>query len=81
MKRNLQLRLNAVNARVAAKAAAILGGFSALVSQAAHAAIDTSAATTGITEASTAVLAVIAAMITMAVAVWGVKKVLKFFRG
>lgn len=43
------------------------------------AAIDTTAATAGITEASTAVLAVIAAMITMAVAVWGVKKVLKFF--
>lgn len=44
-----------------------------------HAAIDVTAATTGITDASTAVLAVIAAMITMAVAVWGVKKVLKFF--
>lgn len=45
----------------------------------AFAAIDVTAATTGITDASTAVLAVIAAMITMAVAVWGVKKVLKFF--
>jgi hypothetical protein len=44
-----------------------------------HAAIDTTAATAGITDAQTAVLAVIAAMITMAVAVWGVRKVLKFF--
>lgn len=45
-----------------------------------NAAIDITAATTGITDASTAVLAVLAAMITMGVAVWGVKKVLKFFR-
>jgi hypothetical protein len=45
----------------------------------AHAAIDVTAATAGITDAQTAVLAVIAAMITMGVAVWGVKKVLKFF--
>lgn len=44
------------------------------------AAIDVTAATAGITEAQTAVLAVLAAMITMGVAVWGVRKVLKFFR-
>ena len=45
-----------------------------------NAAIDITAATTGISDASTAVLAVLAAMITMGVAVWGVKKVLRFFR-
>ena len=57
---------------------AVVGG--ALVPMLSHAAaIDISAATTGITDAQTAVLAVIAAMITMAVAVWGVRKVLKFF--
>lgn len=47
---------------------------------ASHAAIDTAAATAGITDASTAVLAVLAAMITMGIAVWGTKKLLKFFR-
>ena len=51
------------------------------VSGAANAAIDITAATTGITDASTAVLAVIAAMTTFAVAVWGVKKVLRMFGG
>lgn len=43
----------------------------------ANAAIDVSAATTGISDAQTAVLAVLAAMITMAAAVYGVRKVLK----
>lgn len=42
-----------------------------------HAAIDVSAATSGIADAQTAVLAVLAAMITMAAAVFGVKKVLR----
>lgn len=42
-----------------------------------HAAIDVTAATTGISDAQTAVLAVLAAMITMAAAVFGVKKVLR----
>lgn len=46
-----------------------------------HAAIDVSAATTGITDAQTAVLSVLAAMITMAAAVYGVKKVLKMLGG
>lgn len=53
-------------------------GVGALVlSTASHAAIDVSAATTGISDAQTAVLAVLAAMITMAAAVYGVRKVLK----
>jgi hypothetical protein len=56
---------------------AVIGG--SLVPMLSHAAIDTTAATGGITDAQTAVLAVIAAMITMAVAVWGTKKVLRFF--
>lgn len=42
----------------------------------AHAAIDIAAATTGIADAQTAVLAVLASMIVMAAAVYGVKKVL-----
>lgn len=54
-----------------------LAGFGALVlSTGAHAAIDVAAATTGISDAQTAVLAVLAAMITMAAAVFGVRKVL-----
>lgn len=47
------------------------------VSSGAHAAIDVSAATTGIADAQTAVLAVLATMITMGAAVFGVKKVLR----
>jgi len=55
-----------------------LAGFGALVlSTGAQAAIDITAATTGITDAQTAVLAVLAAMITMAAAIFGVKKVLR----
>lgn len=51
----------------------------ALASVSSFAAIDVAAATTGITDASTAVLAVLAAMTTFAVGVWGVKKVLRMF--
>lgn len=55
-----------------------LASFGALVlSSGAQAAIDVTAATTGISDAQTAVLAVLAAMITMAAAVFGVKKVLR----
>lgn len=64
--------------RLARIAGVSLAGFGALVlSSGAHAAIDVAAATTGISDAQTAVLAVLAAMITMAAAVFGVKKVLR----
>lgn len=49
------------------------------VAGAANAAIDVTAATTGVADASTAILAVLAAMTTLAVAVWGVRKVLRMF--
>ncbi|WHZ11203.1 MAG: hypothetical protein OJF60_001642 [Burkholderiaceae bacterium] len=63
--------------KYAATAGVSLASFGALVlSQGAHAAIDVTAATTGIADAQTAVLAVLAAMITMAAAVYGVVKVL-----
>lgn len=63
--------------RLAKVAGVSLGSFGALVlSQGAQAAIDVTAATTGISDAQTAVLAVLAAMITMAAAVFGVRKVL-----
>jgi hypothetical protein len=65
--------------RLASRAGIPLAAVMALGAGHANAAIDITAATAGITDANTAVLAVIAAMITMAVAVWGVKKVLKFF--
>lgn len=42
----------------------------------AFAAIDVTAATAGVSDAQTAVLAVLAVMITMAAAIFGVKKVL-----
>lgn len=47
----------------------------------ANAAIDTTAALTGITEAQTAVLAVLAGLITMSISVWGVTKLWRMFRG
>lgn len=52
-------------------------GALALVSASSFAAIDVTAATTGISDAQTAVLAVLAAMVTMAAAIYGVKKVLR----
>lgn len=61
-------------------AASILGGL-AVFAGAANAAIDVTSATAGITDAQTAVLAVLAAMITMAAAIYGVKKVLHLLGG
>lgn len=53
--------------------AALLAG---VVGSPAFAAIDVASATSGISDAQTAVLAVLAVMITMAAAIFGVKKVL-----
>ena len=55
----------------------VLVGGLALASVSSFAVIDVTAATTGVADASTAVLAVLAAMITMAAAIYGVKKVLR----
>lgn len=60
---------------VPAKLAAV-ATLGALAVSPAFAAIDVTAATTGVSDAQTAVLAVLAAMITMAAAVYGVRKVL-----
>lgn len=57
--------------------ARVIGGGLALASVSSFAVIDVTAATTGVADASTAVLAVLAAMITMAAAIYGVKKVLR----
>ena len=57
-----------------------IGGALVAASLPAFAVIDTAAATTGISDASTAVLLVLAAMITMAAAVYGVRKVLGLIR-
>jgi len=62
-------------ARLAGVSAASFGAL--VLSTGAQAAIDVTAATTGISDAQTAVLAVLAAMITMAAAIFGVKKVLR----
>lgn len=63
---------------LARRAGVSLAAFGALVlSHGAQAAIDVTAATTGVSDAQTAVLAVLAAMITMAAAIYGVKKVLR----
>lgn len=59
-------------------------GSSVLLASLAHAVdtpIDVTAATGGISAAQTAVLAVLAAMITMAAAVFGVRKVLRLIGG
>ena len=64
--------------KLALKYGALVGG-AALVAFpfSSFAVIDVAAATTGISDAQTAVLAVLAAMITMAAAIYGVKKVLR----
>ena len=51
----------------------------ALVGGSAFAVIDVTAATAGVADAQTAVLAVIAVMLTLAVAVYGLKKVIRLF--
>lgn len=56
--------------------AALLAGLS-LFAAPAFAVIDVTAATAGVSDAQTAILAVLAAMITLAAAVYGVRKVLK----
>ena len=64
--------------KLAKTAGVSLAAFGALVlSQGAQAAVDVASATAGIADAQTAVLAVLAVMITMAAAIFGVKKVLK----
>lgn len=52
-----------------------------LLASQAHAAIDVTTATTGITDAQTAVTTVIGAMITFAAAIFGLKKVLHLLGG
>lgn len=54
-----------------------LGGLVLAASVPSFAAIDVTAATAGVSDAQTAVLAVLAVMITMAAAIFGVKKVLR----
>lgn len=58
----------------------VIAGGLALASLSSSAAIDVTAATGGVADVGVAMLAVIAAMITVALAVYGVKKVLKFFK-
>lgn len=55
----------------------VVAGGLGLASVSSFAIIDVTAATTGIADAQVAVLAVLAAMITMAAAIYGVKKVLR----
>lgn len=60
--------------------AAVLGGLSVVaVSAMADGGIDISTATAAITAAQTAVLAVLGAMVTMAGAVWGLRKIVRLF--
>lgn len=60
---------------------AVVSGAALAAVGSAHAAIDTTAALAGIGEAQTAVLAVLAGLITMSIAVWGVTKLWRMFRG
>jgi hypothetical protein len=63
------------------KFARIGAGVGALVlGSSAFAAVDVAAATTGISDAQTAVLAVLGAMTTMYAAIFGVRKALQFIR-
>lgn len=69
MNKSLALRLAAIPAVVLATSGNVF------------AAVDITAATTGIGDAQTAVLGVLAVMITMAAAIFGVRKVLKLLGG
>jgi hypothetical protein len=60
--------------RIAAVSAALVPLFS-------HAAIDTAPALAGIADAQTALLAILGGVLTLGIAVWGLRKVVKFFRG
>jgi len=55
----------------------VVAGGLALASLSSMAVSDVAAATTGISDAQTAVLSVLAAMVTMAAAIYGVKRVLR----
>lgn len=57
--------------------ALVVGAGLMAIAGSSFAVIDVTAATTGISDAQTAVLAVLAAMITMAAAIYGVRKVLR----
>jgi hypothetical protein len=61
--------------------APILGAGVLALATSSHAVIDITAATTGVADAQTAVLGVLAAMITMAAAIFGVRKVLHLLGG
>jgi len=60
-------------------AAVIAGGMAASQAQAAGG-VDVTAVTTGISDASTAILAVIAALTSLSVAIFGVSKVYSFIK-
>jgi hypothetical protein len=63
-----------------ASIASVLGAL-LMAASSANAAIDTTAALAGITDAQTALLAVLGGVLTLGIAVWGTRKVVKFFRG
>lgn len=66
-----------MNKRFKGYLAPVLGSALLFASASSFAVIDVTAATTGVSDAQTAVLAVLAVMITMAAAIYGVKKVLR----
>lgn len=77
------LGLNGFTDKIKAKAAT-LGVSSAaigamLASGSANAAIDVTAATAAVADAQTAALAVLAAMLALAVAIWGLRKIIGMF--
>ena len=59
-------------------ASSCLAGALLVALPAAHAALDVSAATTGISDASTAAVSVLGAMIAVGAIVWGLRKVIGF---
>ena len=76
---SMKAKITAMAEKVNLSAAAVSGAVLAAATSAKADGIDVTAATAGITSAQTAVLEVIAGMITMMVAVWGVRKVLRLF--
>lgn len=60
--------------------ASVIGGIAGLLSMSAHAVIDVTAVSTGVADAQTALLAVIAALMGLSVALFGVSKVYSFIK-
>ncbi|MBX9935729.1 MAG: major capsid protein [Burkholderiaceae bacterium] len=76
---NLQSVCDEIKAKAASVGISSAAIVAALSASSAHAALDVTAATTAVSDAQTAMLAVLAAILTLTVGVWGLRKVIGMF--